>query len=134
MRAGDCRICNWFSYKWSNCYCRNTIRWLYISSVRPGKFKILVGFFFNIKWYPVDIWRKLNLRKMFRRRPGRLLNVLCTFNLRPVSTSNSNVTPVLKYIFFLLEIWPEFRHTWLEWKINSFELMVEAAILSKCVY
>ena len=30
--------------------------------------------------------RKLNVHKTFRRRPGRLLNVLCTFNLRPVST------------------------------------------------
>ena len=29
---------------------------------------------------------KLNVHKTFRRRPGRLLNVLCTFNLRPVST------------------------------------------------
>ena len=35
---------------------------------------------------PVDTERKLNVRKTFRRRPGRLLNVLCTFNLRPVST------------------------------------------------
>ena len=31
---------------------------------------------------PVDTGRKLN----YIRRPGRLLNVLCTFNLRPVST------------------------------------------------
>ena len=35
---------------------------------------------------PVDTRRKLNVRKTFRRRPGRLLNVLCTFNLLPVST------------------------------------------------
>ena len=35
---------------------------------------------------PVDRGRKLNVRKTFRRRPGRLLNVLCTFSLRPVST------------------------------------------------
>ena len=35
---------------------------------------------------PVDTGRKLNVHKTFRRRPGRLLNVLCTFNLRPVST------------------------------------------------
>ena len=35
---------------------------------------------------PVDIGRKLNVHKTFTRRPGRLLNVLCTFNLRPVST------------------------------------------------
>ena len=36
--------------------------------------------------YPVDTGRKLNVHKTFRRRPGRLLNVLCTLNLRPVST------------------------------------------------
>ena len=35
---------------------------------------------------PVDTGRKLNVHKMFRRRLERLLNVLCTFNLRPVST------------------------------------------------
>ena len=35
--------------------------------------------------YPVDIGRKLNVRKTFRRRPGRLLNILCTSSLRPVS-------------------------------------------------
>ena len=34
----------------------------------------------------VDIGRKLNAQKTFRRRPGRLLNVLCTSNLRPVSS------------------------------------------------
>ena len=36
----------------------------------------------------VDTGRKLNVHKTFRRRPGRLLNVLCTFNLRPVSTGS----------------------------------------------
>ena len=35
---------------------------------------------------PVDTGRKLNVHKTFRRCPGRLLNVLCTFNLRTVST------------------------------------------------
>ena len=40
---------------------------------------------------PVDTGRKLNVHKTFRRRPGRLLNVLCTFNLRPVSTGNLRV-------------------------------------------
>ena len=34
---------------------------------------------------PLDTGRKLNVHKTFRRRPGHLLNVLCTFNLRPVS-------------------------------------------------
>ena len=35
---------------------------------------------------PVDTGRKLNVHKTFRRRTGRLLNVLCTFNLRSMST------------------------------------------------
>ena len=38
----------------------------------------------RIECPPVDTGRKLNLHKTFRRRPGRLLNVLCRFNLRPV--------------------------------------------------
>ena len=33
---------------------------------------------------PVDTGRKLNVHKTFRRRPGRLMNALCTFNLPPV--------------------------------------------------
>ena len=35
---------------------------------------------------PVDTGRKLNVHKTFRRRSGRLLNVLYTFSLRPMST------------------------------------------------
>ena len=35
--------------------------------------------------------RKLNIDKTFRRRPGRLLNVLCTLNLRPVSTGKASL-------------------------------------------
>ena len=38
---------------------------------------------------PVDTGRKLNVHETFRRHPGRLLNVLCTFTLRPVSTGLS---------------------------------------------
>ena len=33
----------------------------------------------------LDIGRKLNASKTHRRRPERLVNVLCTYNLRPVS-------------------------------------------------
>ena len=36
--------------------------------------------------FPVDTGRKLNVHKTFRGRSRHLLNVLCTFNLRPVST------------------------------------------------
>ena len=33
--------------------------------------------------HPVETGRKLNVHKTFRRHPGRTLNVLCTFSLRP---------------------------------------------------
>ena len=36
--------------------------------------------------FPVDTGRKSNVHKTFRRRPGHLLNVLRTVNLRPVFT------------------------------------------------
>ena len=39
---------------------------------------------------PIDTGRKLNVDKTFRRRPGRLLNMLSTFNLRPVSTGSGD--------------------------------------------
>ena len=36
-----------------------------------------------INWiFPLDTGNKLNVHRTFGRRPGRLLNVLCTFNLR----------------------------------------------------
>ena len=46
-------------------------------------FKIIGHFIQN--YYPVDTEDKLNVHKTFRRRSGRLLNVLCTFNLPSVS-------------------------------------------------
>ena len=36
--------------------------------------------------HPINTGRKLNVHKTFRERPEHLLNVLCTFNLRPVFT------------------------------------------------
>ena len=35
--------------------------------------------------FPVDTRRKMNVHNAFGRCPVRFLNVLCTFNLRPVS-------------------------------------------------
>ena len=46
---------------------------------------------------PVDTGRKLNVHKTFRKCPGRLLKVLFTFNLRPVSTG-SNAEHLLRKI------------------------------------
>ena len=42
--------------------------------------------------YHVDTGRKLNVHKTFIRRLRLLLNVLCTFNLRPVSTGYGYVS------------------------------------------
>ena len=50
---------------------------------------------------PIDIGRKLNLHKTFRRLPGRLLKVLCTFNLRPVSTGMPFVCTCMSSIYHL---------------------------------
>ena len=47
--------------------------------------------------HPVDTGRKSNVHKTFRRRPGRLLNVLCTFNLRPVSTGKSQAKEICTF-------------------------------------
>ena len=35
-------------------------------------------------YFLLDTGSELNVHKTFRKRPGRLLKVLCTFNLRPV--------------------------------------------------
>ena len=39
----------------------------------------------TLHFHSQDMGRKLDVHKTFRRRPGRVLNVLCTFNIRPVS-------------------------------------------------
>ena len=49
----------------------------------------------NTPNHPIDTGRKLNVHKTFRRR---LLNVLCTFNLRPVSTGQFKITCVCVYL------------------------------------
>ena len=49
----------------------------------------------NTNGVPVDTGLNLNLHEMFRRRPGRFLNVKCTFSLRPVSTG------VIKYLMLV---------------------------------
>ena len=47
----------------------------------------------------VDTGRKLNVRKTFRRRPGYLLHVLYTFNLRPVFNGDASGFPGSHKIF-----------------------------------
>ena len=57
------------------------------------------------------IFSKLNVHKTFRRRPGRVLHISCTFNLRPVSRGNifirymTNVLKSRKKIQLCLERW-----------------------------
>ena len=49
-------------------------------------------------YVPVDTGSKLNVHTTFRRRQGRHLNVLCTLNLRPVSTGVRFGTKSLRYL------------------------------------
>ena len=66
---------------WNLSYCPNFYKF-YVEGVKT--------FFLPFTWFgkcfPVDTGHQMNVHKTFKRRPGRLLNVLCTFNLRPVST------------------------------------------------
>ena len=69
---------------------------------------------------PVDTERKLNVHKTFRRRPGRLLNVLCTFNLRPVSTG-SNIFNNIKRMCFPVNF-VNFHYSFLTWICEKLHL------------
>ena len=65
--------------------------WTFLKWVKCRIKKILKQkhFYFQrlyLRCFPVDIGRNLNVHKTSRRCLGRLLNVLCTFNLRPLST------------------------------------------------
>ena len=53
-------------------------------------------------YYPVDTARKLNVHKTLRRRPGRILNVLCTFNLLAVSRSMFKPGNICSHFFMTL--------------------------------
>ena len=53
--------------------------------------------------FPVHTGRKLNVHKTFRKRPRRLLNVLCAFNLRPVSAGELRQES-LEIIIFLFRL------------------------------
>ena len=67
-------------------------------------YKILIRCVSN----PVNTGRKLNVHKTFRRCPGRLLNVLCTFNLRPVSTGNDQKQPRFHFYNSCNEVFGQF--------------------------
>ena len=53
-----------------------------------------------LSFHPVETGRKLNVHWTFRRRPGRLLNVLRTFNLPPVSTGKLPFATFMIYTIY----------------------------------
>ena len=92
-----------------------------------------IGFPFNCPWkeqsikslseqsfewgnarFPIDTGRKLNVHKIFKRWPGRLLNVLCTLHLRPVSTGLIYVKWQKKISNLLFD-----RVTWVEKELGN---------------
>ena len=52
-------------------------------------------------YIPLYTGRKLNLHKTFRRRPGRLRNILYKFNLRPASRAMTRITQNKRVSFFI---------------------------------
>ena len=84
--------------------------------------KVITGEYAQGTWDPVDAERKLNGHKAFRRPPGPLLNVSCTFNLRPVSTGEEPGTMCIKE-----------RKKLKEAKTNSFwQLSVKLPVKYQC--
>ena len=53
--------------------------------------------------YPLDTGRNLNVHKTFWKRPGNLMNVLFTFNLRPVFRGYNFFTSFKNVAIVLLE-------------------------------
>ena len=73
----------------------------FLLEVPKFKENILICIITDIKvrdLFPADTGRKLNVHRTFRRRPRRLLNVLCKFNLRPVSTGLLTVLQTMKML------------------------------------
>ena len=67
---------------------------------------------------PIDTVCKLNGHKMFRRRPGRFLNVLCAFNLRSVSrrillSKERFLTIFLAFIYIYIYIYIYFIYIYI---------------------
>ena len=60
--------------------------YVYIYHIKLPYVKVYNLIYKNYIDNPVETGRKLNVHKTFGIRPGGLLKVLCTFNLRPVST------------------------------------------------
>ena len=62
----------------------------------------------------LDTGRKLNVHQTFKKNPGCLLNVLCTFSLRPVSRGLVYIEQVLVFRGFFQFIWgwDLHRHHW----------------------
>ena len=77
------------------CFCINTC-WVYCPTTTFRLFKNDETYIFRLSSLqtgnnPLGTRRKLNVHKTFRTRRGRLLNILCTLNLRFVSREKSEL-------------------------------------------
>ena len=72
---------------------------------------------------PVDTGRKLNVQKTFRRSVGRLLNVLCTFNLLPVSTEKEFIfsckSSILEFHSKFFSFTGNFQNLWSYFELTA---------------
>ena len=60
----------------------------------PGVYWKVIHTYTNL---PPETGRKSNVHKTFRRCPGRLLNALCTFNLRLMYKEQLSAAGLFKY-------------------------------------
>ena len=70
-----------FEYRFENA---TKVAMIYFSQKTKNTFMVYEIMFSLMIACPLSTGRRLNVHKTIRRRPGRLLNILCTFNLYPV--------------------------------------------------
>ena len=111
-RKMGCPITNQSVYEWQLCswYVLIFILYYHCLSRRKAHFIRIIPFQIISKQKPLDTACKMKVHKRFRRRPGRLLNLLCTFNLRPVSRRN-----ILKYLASFLDS----KHRISHWRCST---------------
>ena len=105
---------------------KNCLDWQKLTAIWENGWKLarksvslvnIQSFFTN---YPVDTRRKLNGHKAFRRRPGRLLNVLYTFNVRPARQAHQRWIDVEATLIVNVHQCCFNFDTWLKMKVETY--------------
>ena len=88
------------AFDYGKCLTRKSVNFIFYALMLSLKLCVCTVLCLGCTQYRLDTRRKLNVHKTFRRRPGRVLNVFCTFNLRPVSRGISVQVASASTIYF----------------------------------